>query len=179
MDKQELIRIAKDTYNSLNDFDDSIKKNILYYNNVIDISKVNKVNDTNIYVQNADCIDITRNLSNVCVLNFASAHKPGGGWLTGANAQEESITRRSTLYASIKDSTFYDINKNSNSEVYSEAMIYSPKVTIFKTSMGIKLTNTWDISVITAPAINLRNVHRTNAKEIKNIMINRIDRKST
>ena len=31
------------------------------------------------------------------VLNFASAKKPGGGFLTGAQAQEESIARSSTI----------------------------------------------------------------------------------
>ncbi|EEB95112.1 hypothetical protein MPER_05972 [Moniliophthora perniciosa FA553] len=35
------------------------------------------------------------------VLNFASAKKPGGGFLTGAQAQEESIARSSTLYPSL------------------------------------------------------------------------------
>ena len=38
---------------------------------------------------------------NVVALNFASAKHAGGGWLRGAQAQEESVTRRSTLYASL------------------------------------------------------------------------------
>jgi hypothetical protein len=37
----------------------------------------------------------------VGVLSFASATKPGGGFLSGAQAQEESIARASTVYASL------------------------------------------------------------------------------
>lgn len=39
----------------------------------------------------------------IAVLNMASPLRPGGGFLTGAGAQEESICRRTTLYPSLRE----------------------------------------------------------------------------
>jgi uncharacterized protein (TIGR02452 family) len=39
---------------------------------------------------------------NVAALNFASARHPGGGWLSGARAQEESLARTSGLVPCIE-----------------------------------------------------------------------------
>ncbi len=40
-------------------------------------------------------------IGKIGILNFASAKHEGGGFLTGAQAQEESIARASTLYPSL------------------------------------------------------------------------------
>lgn len=72
----------------------------------------------------------------VGVLNFASARNPGGGFLNGANAQEESLARSSALYLAISQdrlfNEFYDYHRRAKSGIYSHRIIYSPRVTIFK-----------------------------------------------
>lgn len=94
------------------------------------------------------------------VLNFASATKPGGGFLNGAEAQEESIARASTLYPTLKTKEaqkFYDIHKlesaQNNAAFYSHAMIYSPKVTVFRDDDGL-WTRPFDVDILTCAAVN-------------------------
>lgn len=53
--------------------------------------------DAALALQNAGDLMETTSKARVCVLNFANAFKPGGGWLNGASAQEEQICFRTTL----------------------------------------------------------------------------------
>ncbi|CAF1648869.1 unnamed protein product, partial [Didymodactylos carnosus] len=72
----------------------------------------------------------------VGVLNFASAKNPGGGFLRGSNAQEESLARSSSLYLALTQARlfneYYGYNRRGKKGIYSHRMIYSPRVTIFK-----------------------------------------------
>ena len=43
----------------------------------------------------------------VAVLNFANPIEPGGGFLSGSRAQEESLCRSSALYHTIRDNEMY------------------------------------------------------------------------
>ena len=99
----------------------------------------------------------------VGVLNFACAKYPGGGFLLGARAQEESIARSSTMYASLTSPTgeeFYDLHKKDpKNGYYTHAMIFSPDVTVFRTDSG-KLIDPLQIDVVTSPAVNVRAVRR-------------------
>ena len=49
-----------------------------------------------------DSFAAARKLKNCLVMNFDSATNPGGGFLSGANAQEENLCRESTLYKSLE-----------------------------------------------------------------------------
>jgi len=103
------------------------------------------------------------------VLNFASATKPGGGFRSGAEAQEESIARASTLYSTLltpEATKFYDLHKNeANAAFYSHGMVYSPKVVVFRDDDGL-WTKPFEIDVLTCAAVNageiLKNTNGTN-----------------
>jgi uncharacterized protein (TIGR02452 family) len=89
------------------------------------------------------------------VLNFASAKNPGGGFMGGAIAQEESLARSSSLYASqTKDMTLYTFNKKNASFLYSDYMIYSPGVVFWMNDEGAFLNPPALVDVITSPAPN-------------------------
>ena len=60
---------------------------------------------------------------NVAVLNMASALRPGGGFLDGANSQEEFLCARTTLYPSLWDS-YYRLPEVSG--------IFTPDVLVFR-----------------------------------------------
>ncbi|KAJ7669843.1 hypothetical protein DFH06DRAFT_1083529 [Mycena polygramma] len=91
------------------------------------------------------------------VLNFASAEQPGGGFINGANAQEESIARSSTLYASLMTPTaqqFYALHSADGREgFYTHAMVYSPHVVVFRMDDG-SMAEPMEIDVITSPAVH-------------------------
>ena len=58
----------------------------------------------------------------VC-LNFASAHVPGGGFLSGSGAQEESLARNSGLYPCIAQLRgYYAANRMFRSSLYADDM---------------------------------------------------------
>ncbi|MNJ86151.1 hypothetical protein D3C87_36380 [compost metagenome] len=89
------------------------------------------------------------------VLNFASAKNPGGGFLGGAVAQEESLARSSSLYASLtKDRTLYEFNRSQSTFLYSDYMIYSPEVLFWMDDNGEFLEKPVSVDVITSPAPN-------------------------
>jgi uncharacterized protein (TIGR02452 family) len=89
------------------------------------------------------------------VLNFASAKNPGGGFLNGSQAQEESLARASALYASQNARfEFYDHNRAGSSCLYSDWMIYSPGVPVFRQDDGGLLDQPYFVSFLTSPAVN-------------------------
>jgi uncharacterized protein (TIGR02452 family) len=73
-------------------------------------------------------------IPNTTILNFASSKHPGGGFMTGAMAQEEALCHCSNLYIDLKKhNSFYEYNnKNINKGLYSDGIIYSQDVCFFK-----------------------------------------------
>lgn len=112
------------------------------------------------------------------VMNFANAKHPGGGYKNGAIAQEESLCRQSTLYASIgsnKAREMYRHNEYVNAAFDSEYMLISPCVEIFRNSdMSLK-EDTLTTAVITLPAPNRRGrAVRKTEEELRKVFEDRI-----
>lgn len=98
---------------------------------------------------------LTATLDKVAVLNFASAKNPGGGFLKGARAQEEDLTRKSCLYSCLTSQPdYYNANKKCKSFLYTDHLIYSPEVPFIRDENLSLLENPYLLSVITSPAPN-------------------------
>lgn len=83
-----------------------------------------------ISVLNIDSTAAVLKYPNSALLNFASYRKAGGGFITGAWAQEEAICHDSTLYNVLREfGMFYAENEKSlNRSLYTDRAIYSPCV---------------------------------------------------
>jgi uncharacterized protein (TIGR02452 family) len=94
--------------------------------------------------------------ADVLCLNFASAKNPGGGFLNGSQAQEESLARATGLYPCIAPlRAMYDTNRQFGSCLYTDHMIYSPRVPVFRDDDDGLLAEPYAVSLITAPAVNV------------------------
>ena len=88
-------------------------------------------------------------------LNFASAKNPGGGFLNGAHAQEEGLARSSGLYESLRSAReYYDFHRAQRDLLYSDHMIYSPDVPVFRDDDGRLLEEPYEVAFLTSPAPN-------------------------
>ena len=90
------------------------------------------------------------------VLNFASAKNPGGGFLGGSRAQEESLARSSALYLSLQvGQEYYEQNRRCRSTLYTDHAIVSPDVPVFRDDDGALLDRPYAASFFTMPAVNV------------------------
>lgn len=139
--------------------------------------------DTNIEIWNISSLGAANELyklypkDKICILNFASARNPGGGFLNGAQAQEESLVRSSTLYSSLSHAkSFYHVNEAAKSAVYTHNTIYSENVTILRHDSETEdlLEYPYIVDFITCPAVNRRLTENVkNSSVIDDIMIER------
>lgn len=113
-------------------------------------------------------------LSKVACLNFASAKNAGGGFLSGSQAQEESLARSSGLYRSQGRAWgYYEANRECETCLYTDHIIFSPDVPVFRDDGGDLLQEPYQVSMITAPAVNVGAIRKNepdNAAEIKPVM---------
>jgi uncharacterized protein (TIGR02452 family) len=92
----------------------------------------------------------------VACLVFASARHPGGGFLRGAQAQEESLARASALHACQQAAPqFYAFHRQQPDLCYSDRVIYSPSVPVFRDDDGALLHRLYLVSFLTSAAPNM------------------------
>ncbi|MFF8380617.1 TIGR02452 family protein [Streptomyces sp. NPDC015661] len=110
----------------------------------------------------------------VAVLNFASARNPGGGYLNGAQAQEEALCRSSALHATLlRAPDYYAHHRAERSErgvppaggrgrdaFYTDRVIHSPRVPVFRDDRGTLLAEPFTVGFLTSPAPNAGVVRR-------------------
>jgi uncharacterized protein (TIGR02452 family) len=140
---------------------------------------------THFEVTGATSLEASRQLvvagaPSVLCLNFASAKNAGGGFLNGSQAQEESIARSSGLYESITHHMdFYKTNRGLDTCLYTDAMIYSPEVPVWKDDEGNALDEYYRLSIITSPAVNAGAIMRNepnNVVHIAPVMLRRMEK---
>lgn len=85
-------------------------------------------------------------------LNFANGIHPGGGFLSGARAQEEVLCRSSALYQTLVGDPMYQAHRQRPRPDSTEWAIYSPDVPVFRTDDGTALEEPWLLSFITCAA---------------------------
>ncbi|MFJ2919335.1 TIGR02452 family protein [Streptomyces sp. NPDC087307] len=91
----------------------------------------------------------------VAVLNYASARNPGGGYLNGAQAQEEALCRGSALYATLlRAPDYYAHHRAERSAFYTDRVIHSPGVPVFRDDRGRLLDTPYTAGFLTSPAPN-------------------------
>jgi uncharacterized protein (TIGR02452 family) len=120
---------------------------------------------------------LTEGFDDVACLNFASAKNPGGGFLNGSQAQEESLARASALYPCIAPiRAMYGTNRQAPSCLYSDHMIYSPRVPVFRDDADALLDEPYPVSIITSPAVNVGALAKHEWPLIESTMLTRIEK---
>ncbi|MGV3662027.1 MAG: TIGR02452 family protein [Prosthecobacter sp.] len=106
------------------------------------------------------------------IVNIAadSAKNPGGGFLNGAEAQEEALSRSSALHACLLCApAYYARNRSHDSCLYLDLLIASPRVPFFRDDEGQLLEEPVLVSVITAPAPNAGAVRHNESGRVAEI----------
>ena len=122
------------------EIENSIKGTKIYDEPTETCTKQNR--ETEKILQKADSVsavfEYAKPGKNTAVLNFANFLTPGGGFISGAMAQEEALCLESTLYPVISDDAFdpyYRQNKDMKpflGSLYGDRALYTPDVVFFR-----------------------------------------------
>ncbi|MBO4206523.1 TIGR02452 family protein [Micromonospora echinofusca] len=103
-------------------------------------------------------------------LVFASAKNPGGGFLGGAKAQEESIARASALYPCLLAAPdFYAFHRAQGDLRYSDRVVVSPDVPVIRDDRGGLLDTPYRTTFLTCAAPNLGAIRRNQPEHLDDV----------
>ena len=118
------------------------------------------------------------------VLNFANAYHPGGGVKYGDMAQEECLCRSSNLYSALTQPyllrNYYKWNSKNTGDMGTDAVIWSPDVTVFKTDdpvpveMGREEWFQVDVLTCAAPYFDKNRKHPVTPEKLRDVFNHRI-----
>lgn len=113
-----------------NEIKSSARRSVIYGGSGKTPQKSGEKCDTEYTVLNVDSTEAVLQYPKAALLNFASYRHAGGGFVTGAWAQEEAICHDSTLYNVLREfESFYDENERTlNDSLYTDRAIFSPEV---------------------------------------------------
>ncbi|MFM7114911.1 MAG: TIGR02452 family protein, partial [Planctomycetota bacterium] len=107
-------------------------------------------------------------------LNLANGIHPGGGFLSGARAQEEVLCRSSALYATLVGDPMYAFHLARPLPDSSEWTILSPDVPVFRNDQGEALPQPWPCSFITCAAPYAHSLDSSLSRNLLNKRIHRV-----
>lgn len=100
----------------------------------------------------------TESAAKIAILNFASFRHPGGGFMTGAMAQEESICHHTNLYNALAaQQAWYDENEHiTNRCLYQNRAILTYDVSIIARGIGkfVPIENVFQADFLTCASPN-------------------------
>lgn len=107
-------------------------------------------------------------------LNFANGVEPGGGFLSGARAQEEGLCRSSALFATLEGDPMYKAHRPRGLPDSTDWAILSPRVPVFRLDDGTPLPAPWLLDVITCAAPYAPRVGAERSAELLQTRIGRV-----
>lgn len=107
-------------------------------------------------------------------LSFGNSITPGGGFLSGARAQEEVLCRSSALFATLVDDAMYEAHRQRSDPAASDWAILSPDVPFFREDDGTPLEAAWRMSVVSCAAPVAREVGEPASSYLLRARIHRV-----
>lgn len=193
MGREELKQVFEETkrlYTTDSVLKDSIKNSIKLQGVFLESESVTKFEDKNekpvkIIVSQRKTLEAAEHYKGklVCVHNFASARRAGGGVENGSTAQEECICRCSTLYPCLRSDEpykkFYRPHNSNRDYLNNDDCIYTPDVTVFRKDdkkCSLLSKDEWyNVDVITCAAPNLRD-NSLHVKMLRELHMKRLRR---